>query len=73
MCCTSDDLAHLLVLALHTLEELVLGVGADQVVVWVGCLVVPVSVDVVHQETEDLLEGDISCGECKPVQFALCH
>ena len=68
-----DDLAHRVVLALHALEELVLGVCTYEVVLWVCCLVVLVAVDVVHQEAEHLLEGDVSCRECKPVELALYH
>ena len=68
-----DDLAHCVVLALHALEELVLSVCAHEVVLRICCLVVLVTVDVVHQEAEYLLESDLSCRECKPVELALYH
>ena len=63
--CTSvldvlDDGAHMLVLALHALEKLVLSVCAHEIVLWVCNLVVLVAVDVVHQEAQHLLEGDVA-------------
>ena len=68
-----DNLAHLLVLALHTLEELVLSVCTHEIVLRISGLVVLVTVDVVHKEAEYLLESDVSCRECKPVKLALNH
>ena len=46
---------------------------ADKIVLGVGDLVVFVAVDVVHQEAEHLLESDVSCRECKPVELTLYH
>ena len=67
------DGAHLVVLALHTLQEFVLRASADKVVVGVGGLVVLVAVNVVHQEAQHLLEGDITTCKGKPIQLTLCH
>ena len=53
-------LAHLFILLLHALEELILCTSTDEIVLWIGSLVVLVSVDVVHQEAEHLLEGDVA-------------
>ena len=53
--------AHIFVLLLHALEELVLCMSAYQIVFRISDLVIFVSIDVVHQETEHLLESDISC------------
>lgn len=67
------DLTHLIILLLHALEKLVLCMSADEIVLRICDLVVFVAVDVVHEETEHLLECDVPCGECKPVELALYH
>ena len=54
-----DSLQHLWVLLFHAAQQLVLGPCADEVVVWIGDLVVFVPVDVVHKEAEHLLECDV--------------
>ena len=59
LCCLANDLLHALVLLFHAGEELILSVCANEVVAIVANLVVVVAIDVVHEEAENLLVGDI--------------
>ena len=47
--------------------------SAHEVVAIVAYLVVIVAINIVHEEAEHLLVGDIDTRECKPVDLALSH
>ena len=61
--CFSDKGVHLRELLLHAAKQLVLSSGAHQVVLRILYLVVAVSFNIVHQEPESLLVGDVDARE----------
>ena len=73
LCSLAYNLLHAVVLLFHAGEKLVLGVCANEVVTIVAYLVVVVAIDVVHEEAEYLLVGDVDTRECKPINLALSH
>ncbi len=54
------DAAHRGVVGLHAFKQAALGAGAHKVVVGIADFIICVAVDVVHQEAEHLLEGDVA-------------
>ena len=59
LCSLAYNLLHAVVLLFHAGEKLVLSMCAYEVVAIVAYLIIVVAVDVVHQEAENLLVGDV--------------
>ena len=47
--------------------------GAHKIVVWRFDLVVDVPIDVIHQKSQDLFEGDVACGKGTLVQLGVAE